>query len=434
MKLISLLMILTPVLSLSFSQFGKQNCTKDGFLPKNDMYIPVDTKMMTSGITETSFNDVINKVEKIFTPIVRKYGGQLKFERLWSDGTVNASASRLGQTYLIKMYGGLARHHTITQDAFALVACHEIGHHIGGVPRYSDSGGTWASVEGQSDYFATAKCLRLLFENDDNEKIVDQLIIDPLVKEKCDSEHTSIDEQLLCKRISMAGLSSASLFAAMKGQSLPRFETPDPSVVNVTYESHPAYQCRLDTYFSGAICSVDKYTEIGQNDPNIGACNRADQFKNGNRPLCWFKPQVGTPSPNPTPQPPTPPTPPLPPTPPEDTIAATPHSNGSSSVVINNPNIRVPITIDVSAFQDAMGLAIEISKPNRRFSNPNGQTPDRYNGLGVKSFKRTKGVYNLLPRQELPGYGTYQIRVIGLDIYQNPVSRFSDSFELSIFK
>ncbi len=75
-------------------------------------------------------------------------------------------------------------------------------------------------------------------------------------------------------------------------------------------------------------------------------------------------------------------------------------------------------------------MAIELSKPNREFTNPNGTAPDRVNGLGTKVFRRVYGIYNFIPQQELPGYGTYQIRVIGLDANQRPVSRFSDSFRL----
>ena len=38
------------------------------------------------------------------------------------------------------MFGGLAGHETITTDAFALVACHELGHHIGGAQRKQAGG------------------------------------------------------------------------------------------------------------------------------------------------------------------------------------------------------------------------------------------------------------------------------------------------------
>jgi len=42
-----------------------------------------------------------------------------------------ASVDKQGQQF-IHMFGGLARHPLMTEDAFLLVACHEFGHHYGG--------------------------------------------------------------------------------------------------------------------------------------------------------------------------------------------------------------------------------------------------------------------------------------------------------------
>jgi hypothetical protein len=399
---------------------NQESTCKEGFLPLNSHYIPVSAKPRMGGVTEEEFNSVLDRVTKVYTPLVRKFGGNLQIQRLWTDGTVNASANQQGSNYIIKMYGGLARHSTITKDAFALVACHEVGHHIGGAPKYTAAGNGWAAVEGQADYFATSKCLRKLFLNDDNQQIISSMNIDPMVITECDSQFQTDNEAALCKRISMAGLSSASLFAAMNNERLPRFETPDPAVVRITFESHPQFQCRLDTYFQGAVCEVDDDTDIGQNDPNTGTCNRVDRHAKGLRPLCWFKPQTTTnPNPNPNPTP-------------IGGVSPTPSSNGQSSVTVSNPNTRVPIYFDVSSFKGAVGMAIEVSREGRRFQNPNGVSPDRVNGLGVKTFRITKGVYQFIARNELPGFGVYQIRVIGLDQQQKPVSKFSNTFSFRV--
>jgi len=74
------------------------------------------------------------------------------------------------------MFGGLARHETMTPDGFATVVCHELGHHLGGVPKkFSWFGNSWASNEGQADYFGIMKCLRKMFEHEDNVKIVKEI-------------------------------------------------------------------------------------------------------------------------------------------------------------------------------------------------------------------------------------------------------------------
>ena len=93
-------------------------------------------------MTQETFNAVIDSVETIYAPIVAEYGGRLKVERKWDDGTANAYAQRSGSTYKVSMFGGLARHETITPDGFALVVCHEIGHHIGGAPKKASPGVT----------------------------------------------------------------------------------------------------------------------------------------------------------------------------------------------------------------------------------------------------------------------------------------------------
>lgn len=411
------------ILILCFYSFTSFACIHGkGFLPENDLNIPdyAGKSVGAGGITESDFNSVIDKLELIYAPIIRSYGGQLQVKRLWSDGTVNARASRQGSTFVVEMFGGLARHESVTKDAFALVACHEVGHHIGGVPRYSGQAGlNWASTEGQSDYFATTKCLRKLFRDDNNESIVSSMNIEPLVKQKCEAQFSVSNDIAICKRISMAGFSASSMFAVMSNRSLPKFDTPDPNVVSQTYESHPAYQCRLDTYFEGAKCEVQDNIEMGQNDPNVGSCNRKDQHSEGLRPLCWFKPTTGGGNDGGNP-------------PPTGGVAKTPNVNGMTSINISNPNQQIRIATDVSGFPGVVGIGIEFSKPNRQFSNPNGTDPDRVNGLRVETYKNIKGTYTLIPSKQFPGWGVYRMRVLALDANKRPISKFSNDLIINI--
>jgi hypothetical protein len=268
-------------------------CKKDGsegFLPKNDLNIPADAKGINT-ITEEQFNSVIDQVEAIYSPIVSEYGGKLNVMRKWTDGTVNAYAEQTGDIWSVSMFGGLARHKTITADGFALVVCHEIGHHIGGVPRYG--GDDWASNEGQSDYFATTKCLRRVWQSEDNRTIVKNLNVPKHLKESCEKNWESESDRDICIRGGMAGDSVARLFAALSYSSKPaQFHTPDPKQVAVTNDNHPATQCRLDTYFQGALCEVSFNEEIGQQDEVSGVCHGSNGQSIGLRPRCWFKPTV----------------------------------------------------------------------------------------------------------------------------------------------
>lgn len=268
-------------------------CTRDGregFLPENKLNIPVNTKNLT-GISEVQFNSVIDQVETMYAPIVSEYGGKLKVERRWTDGTVNAYAQQDGNIWKVSMFGGLARHKTITPDGFALVVCHEIGHHIGGAPRYA--GGDWASNEGQADYFATLKCLRRVWQSEDNASIVRQMSVPALLTSSCEKNWANAEDRALCVRGGMAGESVAKLFAALSWSSkLPKFDTPDTREVARTSDSHPATQCRLDTYFQGALCERSFNEEIGQEDEVTGSCHGSTGHSVGLRPRCWFKPSV----------------------------------------------------------------------------------------------------------------------------------------------
>jgi hypothetical protein len=284
-----LLLILT--LSFVTSAFA---CTEDGtegFLPENDLFIPADAKHF-GGINEAEFNAVIDKIETIYAPIVKRMGGNLRIARKWEDGTVNANAMRIFSTYNVNMYGGLARHSAITSDGFALVLCHEIGHHIGGAPKVAMFMQKWASNEGQSDYFATLKCLRQAFLNDDNEAVVRSLNAPAYLINACGEAYTNRLDRNICVRAAMAGDSVAGLFAALRSQSRAQFHTPDPKIVASTNDSHPAHQCRLDTYFQGALCDVAINDDVSQKDETKGTCHALNGHTSGLRPLCWFKPRT----------------------------------------------------------------------------------------------------------------------------------------------
>ena len=267
-------------------------CTKDGtegFLPKNDLWISTDAKEIST-ITETEFHSVIDRIEKMYAPIVAQYGGDLKVVRKWNDGTVNAYAEQEGKVWKVSMFGGLARHRTITPDGFALVVCHELGHHIGGAPKYvSDA---WASNEGQSDYFATMKCLRRVWEQDDNEAIVAKMTVPKFLESSCAKAWSTSADRALCIRNGMAGDSVAKLFASLSWGRAPKFDTPDTSVVSSTNDNHPATQCRLDTYFQGSLCDMSFLEDVSQEDEVTGTCHGSNGHSTGMRPLCWFKPSV----------------------------------------------------------------------------------------------------------------------------------------------
>jgi hypothetical protein len=281
--------LILSTLSLMVAGQHALACTpdgKEGFLPKNNLSIPVGASF--AGVDQKSFNAVIDRIEPIYRKIISQKGANLVVERRWTDPTVNAYAQQEGNTWKVTMFGGLARHKQTTADGFALVLCHELGHHLAGAPLYSNRGG-WASTEGESDYFGSLKCLRRAWQGDKNTEIVKKLNVPASVSKRCDAQFKTADEKAICKRGAMAGLSLANLLHELGGDgNYPSFETVDPSVVSRTYEGHPEAQCRLDTYYNGATCKVAYTKDIGKSDINEGACSDKNGDKIGKRPKCWF--------------------------------------------------------------------------------------------------------------------------------------------------
>jgi hypothetical protein len=273
---------------------GREVC--EGFAPANTMKIPVGMKganrfAMQGGITEAEFNTVLDRIQELYADEVKARGAELKINRRWTDATVNASAQQMGTTWVINMYGGLARHTTITKDGFALVACHEMGHHLGGAPKIEGwFGDNWATNEGGSDYYGTLKCARRYFAKDDNAEALKTIAADPTASAKCREQFSNVDEQNLCIRSSAAAQSVTGLLATLSGDTvMPKFDAPDKKVVSRMDDAHPAAQCRLDTYYAGVGCKADVSTALSDTDFRPGSCiSENDTF--GFRPLCWFKP------------------------------------------------------------------------------------------------------------------------------------------------
>lgn len=259
------------------------------FLPENDLHLQ-EANFEASDMTQAEFNRIVDQVIAAYAPDALKYGGKLVGNKLWDNATVNASANQSGTTWNVNMYGGLARRGEVTKDGFALVVCHEVGHHLGGFPNYK---GTWASSEGQADYFATQACARRIWKG-----TAAPADVDDLAKAKCDQTWPTTADRNLCYRVAMAGDSLALLLSALGGDRVPEFGTPDLSKVTATVPSHPRGQCRLDTYFAGAVCPVYLRSGFapGKDNPNGQDSKQAEYEMLGNsctnRPRCWFAPGI----------------------------------------------------------------------------------------------------------------------------------------------
>jgi hypothetical protein len=275
---------------------GPRTCR--GFAPPNSMRIPVGQTLSMNfatpgpgGINEREFDAILFRLGKLYADEARKKGGHLKFEGNWSDPTVNAFADRLGADWTVEVPGGIARHKATSVEGFVAIVCHELGHHLGGAPKHIESNGdaNWATNEGGADYYSALKCMRRFFAEDDNASIVGLATIHPLANECCLAQFRDPTDQLICLRESMATESAANLLADLSGEKIPAFDQPDPKVVLKMVNTHPDVQCRMDTFFAGSICAVDRNVPNSDADFKEGACVQGRDVV-GFRPRCWFLP------------------------------------------------------------------------------------------------------------------------------------------------
>lgn len=286
---LTILTILSTLLLLSSSTQVKHVAHLcKGIAPKNNLYIGVD-KSKKSNVRKKDFTSILKKVRDIYGPIIDENGATLSLLGDWNDGTVNAYASRSGDTWNVRLFGGLARHELMSKDAFAMVICHELGHHIGGLPKKSSW--NWAVNEGQADYFASLKCMRRIFQDDNNRRVIRRMKVPNLARKNCENSFNSKEGVAICIRTAIAGISLANVLHSLgRGVQELSLETPDPEMVKQTNHSHPAAQCRLDTYFSGAVCEKSYTEDVSFENENIGVCSRFNNFELGNRPRCWYMP------------------------------------------------------------------------------------------------------------------------------------------------
>lgn len=89
-------------------------------------------------------------------------------------------------------------------------------------------------------------------------------------------------------RAAVGGQSLANLLAALGKSPMPNVDTPSTKTVTTHDDNHPAAQCRLDTYFQGAICEKGLLSKSGTANYAEGYCVREEGATYGVRPLCWF--------------------------------------------------------------------------------------------------------------------------------------------------
>lgn len=258
-------------------------------IPDNDMSIPPLTIKETDTVSEHEFNTVTKLLHKIYAPTVEElHGVKLVMNADWKDATVNAYATREVETWTVHVSGGIARAKGMTQDSLALIVCHEIGHHLGGAPRTFLYEG-WPSAEGQADYWASSKCMKKYYEVLKHEEVsIDRNVPDKVMKD-CNNIYKNLFEFKICVRTLLSAVDFSHFLNALPDIKTPTsIELSDSRLVKGTNTNdYPRPQCRLDTIYQGALCTINADVATSETDATIGHCN--DVTKPGHRPRCWYK-------------------------------------------------------------------------------------------------------------------------------------------------
>ncbi len=225
--------------------------------------ILLSTPLMAA-LTRAEFEQVLQEFREIYGPELRRTDLRLQFKANWNDHRLKASVKIPDGKAIVTISGGYAKQKEMTADAFRIVLCHEMGHILGGAPKQKTL--RWSTIEGQADYYATAKCLRRIVPEED------------LTLERVKDAALRIGKMLVDRADLQAELST---------------ERPSKIEVFTTQETHPAAQCRIDTMIAGFRCPISAQEDFSRTDPNIAACLHSSVDPNirlGARPRCWYRP------------------------------------------------------------------------------------------------------------------------------------------------
>lgn len=230
---------------------------------------------------------LLDHFEAIYKPLLAAKGVGFEIRREWSDSAINAEADTRSNKHSIILSGGLLNKGNLSLPGLAAIACHELGHVIGGAPRHNKFLYAWFGYEGQADYFASLKCLKRVFADPYFAAL--PVREEATVRRLCSGVYDNKWDALLCERSALAGQDMIHYFQAKEHSEEPlaQFDTPSTLTAGGTYAMYPSYQCRVDTFLAGALCPVPLENPLSDTDPLEGTCS-LKAMPQGARPACWF--------------------------------------------------------------------------------------------------------------------------------------------------
>ena len=264
---------------------------------KNTALILISTLTLFSQLTfsaektireKTHYTEMEKTLIQIFTPYAINAGhSRIKISTDY-ENTLYTGGVMVEDNMINIIFGSEfnTAYPNLPEDAYAKILCHELGHIFGETPA-ADQISQPISPEAESDYFASAVCLKKLFRAYPSRTIQ---MVDPMVSMNCLSVYKDAQERELCERIAMSGLNffTALRTSLLKTKAIMSSDTfyaqPDFSKKETRYfDFYPSLQCRTETIAAGAYC------DTSENLWSIGEKNWHCKSGIGARLGCWFK-------------------------------------------------------------------------------------------------------------------------------------------------
>lgn len=225
--------------------------------PEHFRYQVLTTDRTTSTVTATSFVTIPHIINALHTKDFQAINATVTLTHDWEKPFFTAWAAQdKPNQYSLNFWGGLARIPGMNDEGMALTACHEVGHILGGTPRIKIPQFLWSSAEGQSDYYATSKCLKTYFKYlHQTVKLKVPQTLSETAFTLCRTSFAQETDFLVCLN-THKGIEAFAAMLMHLTQYEREFsiETPSRERVRETmFDSYPEPQCRLDTLVAGAL-------------------------------------------------------------------------------------------------------------------------------------------------------------------------------------
>jgi hypothetical protein len=220
-------------------------------------------------VSQSDFSDVNEVIIDTHAPLVfNRFKSTIDLVELYGNFggafMVDSARKPIGEhRFIVTLTGSIPQSGPMSMDGYAIVACHEVGHILGGAPQQKKALDKWSSVEGQADYFATNQCMWKYAKSLRPNDLIRDFDRDFIAR--CDTIYKNdLEKTLGCLRI-LSGIQAMVEYfnrTAAKDNQVSIY-AHDPTQVTGTIQKYPSPQCRVDTWMAGLF-----------NQP---------------RPRCWFK-------------------------------------------------------------------------------------------------------------------------------------------------